>query len=98
MATDSDFVLDAPGLKIEEAQQSLIWRGKSRSSAFLVKVPADFSDADANLRVRVLRHAVPIGLIRFSIEVISEGLHDAMAPAGDFGKPVQTRVSVLLFF
>ena len=76
-----DFVLDSPGLKIEEAQQSLIWRGKPRASAFLVEVPADFSDADAKLRVRVLRQAVPIGQIRFSIDVISAVMHDDISVA-----------------
>ena len=78
-----DFVLDAPGFTIEDAQQCLIWRGRPRSCAFLVNVPEDFSGAAAQLRVRVLRQAVPIGQIRFSVDVIAAAAPHAIALAGD---------------
>jgi hypothetical protein len=64
-----DFILDGEGVTIAEPQQSLVWRGRPRGCAFLVKAPAHFADAAAQLRLRVLRNASPIGAIRFAVAI-----------------------------
>jgi hypothetical protein len=64
-----DFALEGEGLEIEEPVQSLVWRGRSRGSAFLARVPRQFQGAAAHLRLRVFRGAVPLGAIRFAVPI-----------------------------
>jgi hypothetical protein len=78
-----DFILDGEGLVISEPHQSLVWRGRPRSCAFLVETPQDFVADAAQLRVRVLKGAVPIGHIRFSVAIDASRARAAIEPAGE---------------
>ena len=79
-----DIVLDAPGLAVEEPQESLVWRGQPRSCAFTVLAPETFLDDEAHLRVRVLRQAVPVGQIRFAMHVSADA---AAQPIDNINRP-----------
>ena len=63
----------------------MTWRGKPQSCAFLVSAPNFFTDSEAHIGVRVLRQAVPIGQIRFSIDVVSGDIQTSnhIMPVGD---------------
>jgi len=78
-----DFVLDGEGLVIAEPHQSLVWRGRPRSCAFLVEAPRDFNADAAQLRVRVLKGAAPVGHIRFSVAIDASDARAAIEPAGE---------------
>jgi hypothetical protein len=78
-----DFVLESEGLAIAEPQQSFIWRGRSRGCAFLVRAPRDFPNAAANLKLRVLRNATPVGSIRFAVAIDEAVTIAAMELAGN---------------
>jgi hypothetical protein len=72
-----DFVLEGPpDFSIDEPRQSFIWNGRPRSCGFLVRVSAKFASSRAHLRVRVFRQAVPIGQLRFTLDVVESPIFD----------------------
>ena len=77
-----DIAVDAGDLIVEEPVQSLVWRGRSRSCVFSIRVPEKFAPASANIRIRVLRDAIPIGSIRFAMAIADELERMALAPVG----------------
>lgn len=81
-----DIALSGTGALIEQPLQSLIWRGKSRSCAFEVRIPEDFGDAAVLLSLRVLRDAVPIGQLRFTVSVTTALTAPRPEPAGETAK------------
>jgi hypothetical protein len=81
-----DFKLEAAGLSIEEAEQSLIWRREPRSCAFIVTVPNDYAADHAAIKARVYRQAVPIGKIVFSMPIGAEVPSESLAPVGDISR------------
>ena len=78
-----DVRLEAAGLTIDDAQQTLVWRGDPRSVAFLVSAPPDFTPDKALIQARIFRQAIPIGKIAFSLPVEGGSAGDTAAPAGD---------------
>jgi TIR domain len=79
-----DIKLEAANLSVEEPEQSLIWRGKPRSVAFVVRVSEDFMGDRAFVQVRVYRQAIPIGKIAFSI--LTEGHFGDISPVGELSR------------
>ncbi len=78
-----DFILDGEGVIVAEAHQSLSWRGRPRSCSFLVETPQNFRAKAAQLRVRVLKGAAPVGQIRFSVAIDDGAAQSAIEPAGE---------------
>ena len=78
-----DFILDGEGVIVAEAHQSLSWRGRPRSCSFLVETPRNFRAKAAQLRVRVLKGAAPVGQIRFSVAIDDGAAQSAIEPAGE---------------
>jgi hypothetical protein len=78
-----DFILDGEGVIIAEPHQSLSWRGRPRSCAFLVETPRNFTAKAAQLRARVLKDAAPVGQIRFSVAIDGVAAQADVEPAGD---------------
>jgi serine/threonine protein kinase len=63
--------LDAPGLRIDEPVQSLVWTGEPCACQFLVKVPRTAAGATFHLRVRVMMSSVPVGALRFTLTAVA---------------------------
>jgi hypothetical protein len=81
-----DIRLEAPGLSVGDADQTLIWHSKPRSCAFLVTVPKDFAADHAVIQVRLYRQAVPIGRIAFSTPIVANAVSEPLAPVGDLSR------------
>jgi hypothetical protein len=63
--------LTLPGLEIDEPVQYLVWRGRAVSVQFGVKVPHGLAPGVLIGKVAVYLEGVPIGHIRFKIEIIT---------------------------
>lgn len=81
-----DIALSGSGVEIDQPLQSLIWRGRSRSCSFEVRVPENYAESAALLTVRVFRAAVPIGQLRFSVAIETIAAAARPQPTGDEAK------------
>jgi hypothetical protein len=79
------FELAAAGLTISEAVRTLVWQGRPTSVQFDARVPADAASGAVIATVTVSQDSVPIGEIKFKLEVTSGGGGDARRgmPAGE---------------
>jgi hypothetical protein len=68
------FELSIPGLAVDTPVQSLVWRRLLQSLQFLATAPRDgcCQDLFGSVRVSLGEHRVPIGHLKFKIEVVSE--------------------------
>ena len=64
-----DISLDAPGFTIEQPSQNLVWRGEARACQFLLCVSSRAPAARPVLTVRVAVDGLPVGIIRFALEI-----------------------------
>jgi hypothetical protein len=67
-----DVVLEAGAIPIDEASQSLIWRGEPRSCQFILTLPRDQAGRTSAIKARILVDSVPAGALRFSLKVIAD--------------------------
>jgi hypothetical protein len=75
------FELRLPGLRVDGPVQSLVWRGEPRAVQFDVTVPADARAPAAVIgTVIVRRDLVPIGQIKFKLEIITSPVETLTAP------------------
>jgi hypothetical protein len=63
------FELRLPGLNVDDRVQSLVWTGQPGSVQFGVAVPADFSPRTVVGTVTVSRDSVPMGHIKFKVDI-----------------------------
>jgi hypothetical protein len=63
------FQLFMPGCTVDEAIQSLVWRGRAQSVQFEVRVPCDRTLGEIVGRVIVSNNAVPVGNLKFKISI-----------------------------
>jgi serine/threonine protein kinase len=59
--------LEAPGLRIADAVQSLVWNGQPTACQFLARVPRQAAGKTFQLCVRLLVEAIPVGTLRFTL-------------------------------
>jgi len=63
------FSLTAPGLVVDEPTQSLVWNQRPESVQFGVSLPEGIAIGAVIGSVRVAQESVPVGTIKFKIEV-----------------------------
>jgi hypothetical protein len=78
-----DVVLEAGAIPIDEASQSLTWRGEPRSCQFFLKLPRDQAGRTCAIKARILVDSVPAGALRFSLKVVAEAFTIAPDLVGD---------------
>jgi hypothetical protein len=71
--TRVDLHLEMPGLKVEEPDAVLIWRGRPTIAQFEVGVPTTMSDTEVIGRVRFAIAGVPAGTLRFKVDLDAPG-------------------------
>lgn len=62
-------IVAAGGCEIEDASDTIVWRGDTTSASFPVRVPADRAGDAVPVTVRAFREGEPIGRISFSLPV-----------------------------
>jgi hypothetical protein len=62
--------LSLPGLEVEEQVQGIKWQGRTTSVQFGVRVPTNFSPGAVLGKVAVFLEGLPVGAIRFKLQVI----------------------------
>jgi hypothetical protein len=72
--TRVDVRLEMPDLVVAEPDAILIWRGKPTANRFEVAVPADTTGANAIGRVRIAVDGIPVGTLRFKLELGAAGM------------------------
>jgi TIR domain len=65
-----ELILEAQGLAVNEAKQTLIWRGQPCACQFTVAAPRASAGRTFHARVIVLVDTVPIGSVSFALGVI----------------------------
>jgi hypothetical protein len=81
--------LEAPRLAVDTPVQTFRWLGKSGACDFLVTIPEDAAGRTYHLTVHVLRNAIPIGKIVFTIRGMDRGSvteDDVTIPDGEVGR------------
>jgi hypothetical protein len=61
--------LELPGLELDQAEASLVWRGRPYAVQFGVRVPADHATGTVIGKVLVALGGVPIGNLRFKLDI-----------------------------
>ncbi len=76
--------LDMPTLRVDEPDALLVWRGVASAAQFEVAVPAELAAHDAIGRVRLAVDGVPVGTLRFRLQLLPAGsrVQPAAAAAG----------------
>jgi hypothetical protein len=80
------FELAMPGLEINDTIQSAIWMGRTEAVQFGVAVPPDFNPCTVIGTVTVSENTVPIGHLKFKLDVLpvmSTRQQEKAEPAGD---------------
>ncbi|HKQ77091.1 MAG TPA: TIR domain-containing protein [Blastocatellia bacterium] len=77
--TRLSFELTMPGLRCAEPVQSIVWRGTPDVAQFAVEIPGDGLLGACVGSVIVSAHSVPIGHIKFKLQVVQAG-SEAPAP------------------
>lgn len=67
--TRIDLRLEMPGLRVEEPDTMLVWRGATTSAQFEVAVPDDLAPGTVIGRIRLSIAGVPCGTLRFQVIV-----------------------------
>ncbi|RYE53252.1 MAG: toll/interleukin-1 receptor domain-containing protein, partial [Sphingobacteriales bacterium] len=65
------FQLSIPGLEIDDDILSITWNGKLKCAQFSVRVPEKIKPAALIAKILVSHNAVPVGQIKFKIQVIA---------------------------
>lgn len=74
------FQLQMPGLTIDEPSQSFKWKGKMKPVEFCVEVPKTFAEPAVNCKLLVLCESVPIGHVKFKLNVTAAAAAQPPAP------------------
>ena len=72
LGTRIDLHLEMPGLRIDEPDATLVWSGRTTAAQFDVAVPVEAALGNAIGRVRLAVAGVPIGTLRFKVDVVAE--------------------------
>jgi hypothetical protein len=64
--------LDAPDLLIDQAMQSLTWRGEAAACQFRVAIPAELSGRTSHILASFFLDGAPVGEVRFRLDVLSK--------------------------
>jgi hypothetical protein len=64
--------LDAPSLLIDQAVQSLTWRGEAAACQFRVAIPAELSGQTSHILASFFLDGAPVGEVRFRLDALSE--------------------------
>jgi hypothetical protein len=80
--------LTVPDCVVEDSFQSVVWRGRATSVQFAVDIPRGTTPGSRIAKVNVLRDDVPVGHVRFKLEVTAGGIVGAAGPSprGDDAK------------
>lgn len=82
------FRLEMPHLAVNNRVQSFLWAGSPGVAQFDVTVPGEAAGATVNGTVRVDLDTVPIGLIKFKLDILAIGLSPPPSePRGDVAYP-----------
>jgi hypothetical protein len=84
------FHLDLPGLVVNEASREFIWTGSPGAVEFHVALPAEAARGTVPGTVHADLDGMPIGVIRFKLEVLGAeeaGKQRRAQPRGDFAFP-----------
>ncbi|MGH9935577.1 MAG: toll/interleukin-1 receptor domain-containing protein [Blastocatellia bacterium] len=71
--TKLSFELIIPGLRGADPVQSIVWRGKPDAAQFAVEIPGDCPLGARIASVIISAHSVPIGHIRFKLQITEPG-------------------------
>ncbi len=82
--TRIDLRLEMPGLRIDEPDTVLVWRGESVAAQFEVAVPDDLALGKVIGRIRVTIAGVPCGTLRFQIVVAATAISEPARAAEVF--------------
>ena len=74
------FHLLMPGLHVQDEVQDTVWHGWPTSVQFSVSVPEDYSSKHAIGTVTVSLDGIPIGQVKFKVEVIDAGKANRTTP------------------
>jgi hypothetical protein len=77
------FELAMPGLEVDDASQSFVWNGRTESAQFGVTVPAGFTKSVIIATVIVSQNTVPVGHLKFRLEIASVPGATKAEPVGD---------------
>lgn len=91
--TRLSFELVMPSLEIDDSFQSTIWRGRTESVQFGVTVPRDFEPCIIIGTVTVSENTVPVGHMKFKLEVVAATAARApqeAEPVGDSARRYRT--------
>jgi hypothetical protein len=73
LGTRVDVRLEMPDLVVAEPDAVLVWRGRPTANQFEVTVPAGATGEDAIGRVRFAVDGIPVGTLRFKLELRAAG-------------------------
>lgn len=82
--TRIDLRLEMPGLRVDEPDTVLVWRGTLTAAQFDVAVPGDAALGTVIGRIRFSIAGVPAGTLRFRVTVAALATCDAARPAEVF--------------
>ncbi|MET0646247.1 MAG: toll/interleukin-1 receptor domain-containing protein [Pyrinomonadaceae bacterium] len=66
------FTLDMPGLKVKEAERSLVWNGEPDCVRFTVTVPDECKPKVIWGTIEIVYESVPVGEVEFKFKVVTE--------------------------
>jgi hypothetical protein len=71
-----EIMLDARGLGVDQAMQTLVWRGEPCACQFTLSAPEDAAGRTIHPRVLVLVDSVPVGSLTFALKVTAETVRE----------------------
>jgi hypothetical protein len=77
-----DFELRMPGLEIDDHVASLTWQGRTEAVQFGVSIPSAAPVGDVIGTVSISREGVPLGHVKFTLEVAAAAVGRAAEPQG----------------
>ena len=81
-----DILLDAPGCRIDEAEQSLVCQGAPRSCQFVLAIPREMSARTCPITARLFVDSIPVGKLPFTLKIHAERPTDAADLVGEIAQ------------
>jgi hypothetical protein len=78
-----DFELRMPGLEIDEPTASLVWRSRTESVQFGVRIPPETSPGTVTGTLSILLESVPVGHVKFKLAIQPGAASTPSEPQGD---------------
>ena len=78
-----DIFIEAPGLAVDTPAQNLIWQGQPRACQFLLRLSRKIAAGPRVVTARLAVDGVPLGTLRFTLEISRTEVSTAMTMRGD---------------